>query len=89
MSSPQDALGRPITFEEFRSLIAQELHVDEALVVEDASFTDTLYADSIRLVEMMLRLKDRGITIPLEEAWDVVTVGDAYRLYSRHSQSQK
>ncbi len=89
MSSPQEPLAGPITFDEFRRLIAQELHVDEALVVENASFTDTLYADSIRLVEMMLRLKDQGITIPLEEAWDVVTVGDAYRVYSRHSPSQK
>jgi acyl carrier protein len=81
VSSPQDPLKSPITFEEFRRLIAQELHVDESLVVENASFTDTLYADSIRLVEMMLRLSERGIRIPLEEAWNVVTVGDAYRLY--------
>ncbi len=85
MSSPQDSNGPrgPISFEEFRRLIAQELHVDENLVVENASFTETLYADSIRLVEMMLRMSDRGIRIPLEEAWDVVTVGDAYRLYCR------
>jgi len=85
VSSPQDSNGPrdPISFEEFRRLIARELHVDEGLVVENASFTETLYADSIRLVEMMLRLSDQGIRIPLEEAWDVVTVGDAYRLYCR------
>ena len=83
MSSPQG----PISFEEFRQLIARELHVDESIVVEDASFTDTLFADSIRLVEMMLRLSDQGITIPLDEAWDVITVGDAYRLYLRKVQA--
>ena len=85
MSSPQDSNGPrgPISFDEFRQMVARELHVDENLVVEDASFTDTLYADSIRLVEMMLRLSEQGIRIPLEEAWDVVTVGDAYRLYCR------
>ena len=82
MSSTNAAEG-PISFEEFRRMIAAELHVEESLVVEDASFTDTLYADSIRLVEMMMKLSERGITIPLEEAWDVVTVGDAYRLYCR------
>ncbi len=83
MSSPQDPTKGPISFDEFRQMVARELHVEESLVVEDASFTDTLYADSIRLVEMMLRLSEQGIRIPLEEAWDVVTVGDAYRLYSR------
>jgi acyl carrier protein len=75
--------GNPITFEEFRRLIAKELHVEERLVVPEASFVDNLYADSIRLVELMLRLKNQGITIPMEEAWNVKTVGDAYRLYSR------
>jgi acyl carrier protein len=75
----------PLSFEEFRRLIAGELHVQESLVVAEASFTDTLYADSIRLVEMMLHLSQQGITIPLEEAWDVKTVGDAYAVYCRHA----
>jgi acyl carrier protein len=75
----------PITFEEFRRLIATELHVDESLVVPEASFVDDLYADSIRLVEMMLRLAEQGVTIPMEEAWNVRTVGDAYRVYSGHA----
>jgi acyl carrier protein len=73
----------PITFEEFRRLVATELHVEEARVVESASFVDDLYADSIRLAELMVRLADRGVSIPLEEAWNVRTVGDAYRVYSR------
>lgn len=76
--------ARPITFEEFRSLVARELQVDEARVVAGASFMEDLLADSIRLVEMMLRLADQGITIPMEEAWNVITVGDAYEVYSRH-----
>ena len=74
----------PITFEEFRHLIARELHVEETLVVPEASFVDDLFADSIRLVEMMLRLREEGIIIPMEEAWNVRTVGDAYRVYSSH-----
>jgi acyl carrier protein len=76
--------GNAITFEEFCRLIARELHVDESLVVAEASFVDNLYADSIRLVELMLHLAEQGVTIPMEEAWNVKTVGDAYRVYSRH-----
>jgi acyl carrier protein len=74
-----------ITFEEFRSLIARELHIEESLVVLEASFVENLYADSIRLVEMMLHLAEEGVTIPMEDAWNVKTVGDAYRVYSNHA----
>ena len=77
----------PVSFEEFRRMIAQELHVDESKVRPEASFVDDLYADSIRLVEMMLRLKEEGITIPMEDAWNVKTVEDAYRVYSRRKTS--
>jgi acyl carrier protein len=76
--------GAPITLDEFRRLIARELHVDESRVKPEASFVDDLHADSIRLVEMMLQLKQKGITIPMDEAWNVKTVGDAYQVYSRH-----
>jgi acyl carrier protein len=75
----------PITFEEFQRMVASELHVEESLVVPEASFEDTLYADSIRLVELMLRLAQQGITIPMDEAWNVRTVGEAYRAYCRHA----
>lgn len=71
----------PVSFEEFRQLIARELQVDEEKVVPEASFVEDLLADSIRLVELMLRLEDQGVQIPLEAAWEIRTVGDAYRLY--------
>jgi acyl carrier protein len=66
-------------------MVAAELDVGEDRVVPEASFVDTLFADSIRLVEMMLHLKERGIIIPMEEAWNVKTVGDAYAVYVRHA----
>jgi len=71
-----------ITFEEFRRIIAEELDVDENRVVPEASFVEDLMADSIQLVEMMLRLEELGVAIPMEKAWQVRTVGDAYRLYT-------
>lgn len=72
-----------ITFEEFRRIVAEELDVDESQVLPEASFVEDLMADSIQLVEMMLHLEERGIRIPLEAAWQVRTVGDAYRLYAQ------
>jgi len=77
-----------VTFEEFRRIIARELQIEESQVVGDASFVEDLMADSIKLVEMMLRMEELGIDIPLESAWEVQTVGDAYRVYSDHASSQ-
>jgi acyl carrier protein len=71
----------PVPFDEFRRIIADHLQVEEARVERDASFLDDLFADSIQLVELMLRLEEMGVPIPLESAWEVETVGDAYQLY--------
>lgn len=76
---------KPISFEEFKRILAKELQVDESKVVPDASFVEDLFVDSIKLVELMLRLEEEGIDIPLESAWDVETVGDAYRLYAEQA----
>lgn len=81
MSDP----GIPVSFEEFRRVIARELQVEESKVVPEASFVEDLFADSIRLVEMMMRLAEKGMHLPFEEAWNVRTVGDAYQLYCRHA----
>jgi acyl carrier protein len=68
-----------LTFEEFRRIVARELEVDEARVMPEASFFSDLCVDSIRMVDMMLRLEELGIDIPLEVAWEIQTVEDAYR----------
>ncbi len=70
-----------ITFEEFQHMLADVLQVDEDKVVPEASFVNDLMVDSIKLVELMLGLEENGINIPMEAAWDVQTVGDAYRVY--------
>lgn len=70
-----------LTFEEFRHFLAQQLQIDESKVVAEASFVTDLMVDSISLVELMLSMEEKGINIPMEAAWDVQTVGDAYRVY--------
>ncbi len=71
----------PVSFEEFRHIIAEQLQVDVDKVVREASFMDDLFADSIQLVDLMLRFEETGVSIPMEAAWEIETVGDAYRLY--------
>ena len=77
----KDPAEGPVPFEEFRHIIADELQVEQGKVVREASFVDDLLADSIQLVELMLHMEEMGISIPVEAAWEVETVGDAYRLY--------
>lgn len=74
----------PITFDEFKGMLADVLQVDEVKVVPEASFVSDLMVDSIKLVELMLGLEENGINIPMEAAWDVQTVGDAYRVYQEN-----
>ncbi len=70
-----------ISFEEFQHMLADVLQVDEDQLTPDASFVNDLMVDSIKLVELMLGLEENGVNIPMEAAWDVQTVGDAYRVY--------
>jgi acyl carrier protein len=72
-----------ISFDEFKHILAEQLKVEEAKVTPEASFIDDLLVDSIQLVDLMLSLEEMGIEIPLEAAWDVQTVGDAYQIYQK------
>ena len=75
----------PVPFEEFKRIVAETLQVEEHKVVHGASFVDDLLADSIQLVELMLRMEEIGISMPVEAAWEVETVGEAYQFYSEHA----
>jgi acyl carrier protein len=77
-----------LTFQQFRQVIARELQIEEEQIVREASFMEDLRADSIQLVNLMLRMEELGIGIPLEAAWEVETVGDAYRLYTENAGSE-
>lgn len=61
-----------------RSIVADRLGVDEALIVPEASFVDDLNADSLDLVELIMTLEEEfSLEIPDEDAEKLQTVGDA------------
>jgi len=72
-----------LSLEEFRLLLATELQLDPALVKPEASFVEDLLVDSIRMVDLLMRLEEMGMVLPLEDMWDVRTVEDAYRVYAQ------
>jgi len=61
-----------------KAIIVDKLGVEEVDVVETASFTNDLGADSLDTVELIMEFeKEFGISIPDEQAEKIATVGDA------------
>ena len=66
------------TAERVKKIVAKHLGVDEAKVVETASFIDDLGADSLDTVELVMAFEEEfGSDIPDEDAEKLTTVGDA------------
>jgi acyl carrier protein len=78
-------MTRPVreerSFEEFRGILAEELLVDEEELTSQTSFFSDLRMDSVRMMDVMLRLEEQGIRIPWEAGSQIETVGDAYKFY--------
>ena len=71
----------PLTFKQFQALLADILHIEEAQVQPEAYFVTDLGVDSVRLVEMMLRLETLGLELSPDLVWRIQTVGEAYQFY--------
>jgi acyl carrier protein len=63
-----------------KKIILEKLDVEEADIKEEASFIDSLGADSLDTVEMIMELEDEfDMEIPDEAAEKLSTVGDAIK----------
>jgi acyl carrier protein len=80
----KEAVVRPLSFAAFRKLLAEELSMSEESITPEASFINDLFVDSIRMLEMILRIESLGVKIPSEAAWRIQTVGEAYEYYLKH-----
>lgn len=64
-------------FETVKSVVAEQLGVDEEDITMESSFNDDLEADSLDIVELMMALEDEfKIEISDEEAGKISTIGD-------------
>jgi acyl carrier protein len=64
--------------ERVKSIIVEQLGVDEEEVTLEASFTEDLGADSLDIVELVMAFEEEfGIEIPDEEAEKIGNVRDA------------
>ena len=80
-------------FERVRTLIVEQLGVEEDQVVPSASFVDDLNADSLDLVELIMSLEEefseegQAVEISDEDAEKILKVQDAVSYIEQHGGS--
>ncbi len=73
-----------------KSIIVEQLGVDEEEVTPDASFVDDLGADSLDTVELVMAFEEAfEIEIPDEDAEKIRTVQDAIDYIGKHGKAGK
>ena len=77
-------------FDRVKSIIVEQLGVEDAEVTIDASFADDLNADSLDLVELVMAFEEafgndeNPLEIPDEDAEKILTVKDAVDYLKDH-----
>ena len=68
-----------------REIVAEQLERDVNEVTNTASFIDDLGADSLDIVELVMKMEEEfGIEIPDEEAEKIKTVNDVIQYIKTH-----
>lgn len=69
-----------------KKIVIEHLNVEEAKVVEGASFIDDLGADSLDTVELVMAFEEEfGIEIPDDAAETIQSYGDAVKFITANS----
>src|SRR5215213_3232671 len=81
---------RMASADKVKSIIVEQLGVDEEEVTPDASFVDDLGADSLDTVELVMAFEEEfGIEIPDEDAEKITRVKEAVEYIDSHAKGKK
>lgn len=76
--------------EKVKSIIVEQLGVDEEEVTADASFVDDLGADSLDTVELVMAFEEEfNLEIPDEDAEKISRVNEAIAYIEGHAKTKK
>lgn len=74
-----------MVFEKVAEIISDQLGMEASSITEDDAFIDTLGADSLDIVELIMAFEDEfSISISDEDAENIHTVGDAVSYIKAH-----
>jgi acyl carrier protein len=74
--------------EQVFEIVSEQLSVPREEITLESSFVDDLKADSLDVVELVMRFEDTfGVTIPDEDYEKIRTVGDAIEYINQREQS--
>ena len=74
-------------FEEIKTIVAENLGVEEDSITMESSFKDDLKADSLDLFEMVMALEENyGIEIPTDDLGPLETVADVIDYIQSHKE---
>ena len=72
-------------FEEIKTIVADNLGVDEDSITMETSFKEDLNADSLDLFEMVMALEENyGVDITSEDLEQLLTVADVIHYIEGH-----
>ena len=72
-------------FEEIKTIVADNLGVDEDSITMETSFKEDLNADSLDLFEMVMALEENyDVEIPSEDLEQLLTVADVINYIENH-----
>lgn len=78
-------MSREELLEQVKSVIVEQLGVDEEKVTENATFIEDLSADSLDVVELIMSLEEKfEIEIPDSDAEKITTVKDVIDYIVEH-----
>lgn len=71
--------------EKMKSMIAEQLDVEEDSITLESNFSEDLDADSLDLFELVMSLEEEyGVEIPSEDLEKMATVGDIVNYLKEH-----
>ena len=76
-------------FEKVRDIVVEELSVDAAQVTPNATFMEDLGADSLDVVELVMRFEEEfDVEIPDEDAEKIQTVSQAVKYIEEKTEKE-
>ena len=72
-------------FQKLKSIVVEQLGVNDENVTMEATFVDDLAADSLDIVELVMNIEEEfDLEIPDSDAEKIVTIGDVVKYIEEH-----